>query len=382
MQVILLERGAILNSASDCYWKKDNGATKPAAQAIKEEEEEKMKSHGIGFSIFVVLVVALLCYGGSAYGQQKVTKITFSTLFPAAHKQGVLATEWAKDVEQKTNGAVKVTVFHGGTLTPPDKAYDGVVKGISDAALAPLSYTVGRFPMFEVFDYPMGYKSSVAATKLSNELYRKYKPKEFDDVHVMYFITPAMAGVHANKMVQKLEDMKGLKLRSTGVTAKVVSHLGGVPVALPIGETYDAAKRGIIDGVVSLIEALQGWKFAEVTKYTTETPSANTSVIFAIVINKSVWNALSPDLKTTIDKINEEFMEKSGRAWGEMEESAREFSLKLGHKFIRLPDAEEEARWAKALAPLYDEYVKEKTAKGIPAAEVLKYCRDRLKQLQ
>ena len=35
-------------------------------------------------------------------------------------------------MEKRTGGKVQVTMFYGGTLTPADKCYDGVVKGISD----------------------------------------------------------------------------------------------------------------------------------------------------------------------------------------------------------------------------------------------------------
>ena len=55
--------------------------------------------------------------------------------------------------------------------------------------------------------------------------------------------------------------------------------------------------------------------------------------------------------------------------------------IHLGDTVIPL-SAQEDARWSKAMEPLFDEYVKEKTAKGLPAAEALAWCRARLKELQ
>ena len=67
-----------------------------------------------------------------------------------------------------------------------------------------------------------------------------------------------------------MEDLKGMKIRGTGTSIKVVEALGATPVAMPQPETYDALQKGVVDGLVSPIETLKGWKFAEVIKSTTE----------------------------------------------------------------------------------------------------------------
>jgi TRAP-type transport system periplasmic protein len=333
-----------------------------------------------GVFLFLSLAVVVFFCAASALAQPKAMVLNYSLLFPAPHKMGALCAEWGKEVEKRTNGMISTRMFHGGTLTPPDKAYDGAIKGISDIALVPLSYTVGRFPLTEIFDYPMAHKSSVNATKLINEYYNRFKPKEFDEVKVLYFNGSAMGGFHTNKEVKKLEDLKGMKIRSTGTNAKEVAALGGTPVALPIGETYDGLSRGVIDGILALVESLRGWKFAEVTKFTTEANSANFCIVSCIVMNKDKWNAIPADAQKIIEEINKEWSEKTAKAWDEMEQAAREGALKAGHKFIRISEGEE-PRWEKALAPLFDEYIKDKKAKGLPADEVRKFCLERLKQL-
>ncbi len=64
-------------------------------------------------------------------------------------------------------------MFYGGTLTPADKCYDGVVKGISDIGFSVLAYTRGKFPLTEVADLPLGMKSGLVASKVINELLQK-----------------------------------------------------------------------------------------------------------------------------------------------------------------------------------------------------------------
>src|SRR5512147_970362 len=138
-------------------------------------------------------------------------KLNYSIFFPAPHKNTVLATEWAQEVEKRTNGAVKITMFAGGTLTPADKCYDGVVKGISDIGMSVLGYTRGKFPLSEVIDLPLGYKSGASATELVNAFYRKFTPKEFDNVKIMYLHAHGPGFLHTKKPVATLEDLKGMK---------------------------------------------------------------------------------------------------------------------------------------------------------------------------
>ena len=120
---------------------------------IRKGEKNETVEMGILGTMFIVCR-AFLCHS-ICIGQ---TKLNYSVFFPAPHKNAVLATEWAKEIEKRTGGKVQITVFPGGTLTPADKCYDGVVKGISDIGFSVLAYTRGKFPLTEVSDLPLGTK--------------------------------------------------------------------------------------------------------------------------------------------------------------------------------------------------------------------------------
>jgi TRAP-type C4-dicarboxylate transport system substrate-binding protein len=309
------------------------------------------------------------------------TKLNYSVFFPAPHKNAVLAVEWAKEIEKRTNGRVQITVFPGGTLTPADKCYDGVVTGISDIGFSVLAYTRGKFPLTEVSDLPLGIKSGAVASKVINEYYKKFKPKEFDEVKVMYLHGHGPGILHTKKPVESLDDLKGMKIRCTGMAAKIVAALGAVPVAMPMGDTYDAISRGVVEGSMAPQEALQGWKWGEVVKYTIENFGSSYSTGMFVVMNKDKWNALPPDVQRTIEKVNEEWIEKQGKTWDEIDKEGRDFTLGLGNTITSL-SKEEDARWAKAVKPILDEYVKNMSDKGLPGAEVLKFYLDTIAKLQ
>lgn len=351
---------------------------------------------GMGFSPSFIPV---------ALAQAKPVELSYSISFPAPHKNTVLASEWAKEIEQRTKGRVKIMIFPDGertyvqiykdrdpswlkvktttlstALTPAWKCYDGVEKGISDIGMSVMSYTREKFPLGEVIDLPLGYKSGVVATKLINSYYQKFRPKEFDSTQVMYFHANGPGLLHTKKAVHKLEDLKGMKISCRGMTAKLVTALGGVPVFKPMSETYDALKRGVVDGIMAPQEALQEWKWGEVVKFTTECFGAAYSTGFFVVMNKDKWNSLSPDIQKIIARVNEEWIEKSGRNWDEIERAGRNFTLKLGNQIISL-SPEENERWAKAAQPILDDYANRMKAKGLPGEEALKFCLDQLKTL-
>lgn len=135
-----------------------------------------MRSKKLVSVILLLLVVCLISVVRSAFAQVKPFELSYSVMQPATHPNGVLASEWAREIEKRTNGRIKFTLYYSGTLTSADKIYNGVVSGISDVGQSVLAYTRGKFPLMEVIDLPLGYKTGYIATKLANDFYGKFKP--------------------------------------------------------------------------------------------------------------------------------------------------------------------------------------------------------------
>jgi len=340
-----------------------------------------MKRSKLACLILCLAVIGFSFGASSAFGQATPIKLNYSVFFPAPHIHSVLAKQWGEEIAKRTNGRVKVDVLPGGTLTPADKTYDGVEKGIADVGMSVFAYTRGKFPLTEVIDLPIGIKSGMAATKLINEYYKKFKPKELDGVKVMFLHAHGPGLLHSKAVVSKLEEVKGKKIRCTGLATKIVEKLGGTPVAMPMGETYDALSRGVVDGSLAPQESLFAWKWGEVVKSTTEDFGASYSSGMFAVMNKDKWNSLPPDIQKVIEQINEEWIEKSGKGWDDNDKAGRDYTLKQGNKIIAL-SKEENDRWAATVKPLLDEYVTGMKAKGLPGEEALKFCVDQLKKLQ
>ena len=331
--------------------------------------------------LMVVFVFALGMFflSTGSYAQEKVISLNYSNFFPAPHKNSILAEAWCKEVEKRTNGRVKITYFPGGTLTPAAQTYDSVVKGIADIGFSVFGYARGKFPMMGIMDNPLGYKSGMIATGLANAFYKKFKPKELDDVQVMYVHGHGPGILHTKKPVYKLEDVKGLKIRAQGTVVPIVQALGGAPVGATMPETYDALRTGVVEGSMAPYEALEGWKWGEVIGSTTECFGVAYTAVMFVVMNKSKWNALPPDIQKTIEAINVEWIDKQGKVWDEIDKAGKEYSKKRGNKIIALSVKEDE-RWRAQMAPIFDAYVKDLEGKGLPGKEALQFCRDYLKK--
>jgi TRAP-type C4-dicarboxylate transport system substrate-binding protein len=285
--------------------------------------------------------------------------------------------DWCKEVEKRTNGRVKVTYFAGGTLAPAVQIYQAVVKGIADIGLSFMGYTWGRFPLSEVIEQPIGYKSGYMGTKLANEFYKKFKPKEYDDTKVLFLHTSPPHLLFTKKPVNTLEDLRGLKIRTNSPVAKA---LGAVQVGMPMSDAYDALSKGVVQGIIGPYEPMKGFRLAEVVNHSIEYGSAFVGGAF-VVMNKGKWNAFPADIQKTIEEMDVEYIEKLGRLWDDYDKEAKDYFIEKGGKIIVLPKAEAD-RWAKAVRPVLDDYLKDMKSKGLPGDEALKFCVDYLKTHQ
>jgi TRAP-type C4-dicarboxylate transport system substrate-binding protein len=187
---------------------------------------------------------------------------------------------------------------------------------------------------------------------------------------------PSMLGT--KKPVYNLEDLKGMKIRAHGLSAKIINTLGGSAVGMPVTEAYDAISKGVAEGIVIDWGGLYNFKLGEVVKNHTEGRAFSYSSAFYTVMNKDKWNSLPKDIQDIIDKLNEEWIEKVANFWADWEVMGRTELRKMGNKVIVLSE-DENARWAALLKPLLSDYVKAAKEKGLPGEEALKFCQDFLK---
>jgi TRAP-type transport system periplasmic protein len=224
----------------------------------------------------------------------------------------------------------------------------------------------------------LGYKNGYQATMLANAYYKKFHPKEFDDVQVMYLHGGAPALFYTKKVISSMDGVKGMRIKASAESASIVTAVGGIPVTQPITETYDSLQKGLVEGVVGPIEILKGWKFAEVVKGSLEDYAISYMTSMFVVMNKAKWNSISKPDQAVIEKINEEWIEKQGKLWIKLDDESKEYSISKGVKWMAV-SKEEEAKTSAKMGPVRDKYVQDMKAKNLPGEDALKFCQDYLK---
>jgi len=299
-------------------------------------------------------------------------ELSLAHFWPPAH---FLHTEqvpgWVADIEAAANGRVKITTYPGSTLLKGPETYDGVVKGVADIGVSVFAYTRGRFPVLEAWELPgIPYANAATAAVVAMEGYKKFKPAELNDTRVMYLFATGPGHMWTKEPVRNLDDLQGMRIRATGLSAKSLEALGATPEAMSQGDATEALMKGVVDGNLSPTEVLLGFKQAEHVKYITMTPFIYNTLFFC-VMNLEKWNSLPPDVQKAFDQVNAKWAERAGNIWDSHMQEGLDYGVKdSGMEVIEL-SAEETAKWKDLLTPLHDNYIADMTAKGLNGKEFL-----------
>jgi len=260
----------------------------------------------MGKSLILLIIGTFLTLGLTlpAPAGAKTIELRYANFPPAPTFPCVQMERWAKEVAKRTNGAVKVTTYPGGTLLGAKNMLDGVISGIADIGCFCPPYIPGRFPLMEGIDLPVTFTSATVASATFWDLYQKYQPKSYDKVKVLTLFTCAPGNLMSKVAVKKLGDLKNLEIRGTGISGKYLDAMGAIPVAMPMSSVPESLQKGVVKGLFSSLEVMKDFKFAELCKHVTITNGPTTS--FAVVMNLKKWNALPADVKKVFNDLGRE----------------------------------------------------------------------------
>lgn len=334
--------------------------------------------------IFLGLTMTVLL-AGVVFAKQKPTKtqetieLKHSDIHPETYPYIQIVKDYMKEIEEKTAGRVKFTMYAGGILTSAAEIYQGVVEGVSDTGMSVFAYGPGRFPVMEVCDLP-GYPSPDGrlTSHVAWDIYKKFNPAELNDVHILFLhnFCPGIISTK-DKPIRTLADIKGLRLRCTGTSAPIVKALGAVPVTIPITECYTLIEKGTVDGTLTDFASLTDLKFHEVCKYSVYAPIIGYTAAFFMAMNLEKWNSLPKDIQEVFNKVSPKYVEISGAKWLVMDRKAYEEIKKSGHTFTSFSTEDNANLVQLVVKPIQDKYRSDKKAKGLPADQCLSYRHER-----
>ncbi|MBT8351499.1 MAG: TRAP transporter substrate-binding protein [Deltaproteobacteria bacterium] len=297
-------------------------------------------------------------------------KLTYANFPPAPTFPCVQMERWKTEMEKRTNGAVAIQTFPGGTLLGAKAMMDGVIAGQADIGNICMAYQPGRFVVTNATSLPLGIPNSKVGSLALLDLYKKYNPKAFAKVKVLAMFTTAPTNIMSKVPVRTLKDINGLDLRASGGAAQILGAWGANPVGMPMPATVEALQKGVVKGLFSSLETMKDFKFAEMCRYVTMT---NTVIYpFAVIMNMDKWNSLPKKVQMAMDNLVLEQSEWTGNYMDNHVKDAISWSKNTHNvEFISLSN-KEQAKWDKKLQFLNDKWVAGAKEKGLPGKKIVK----------
>jgi TRAP-type C4-dicarboxylate transport system substrate-binding protein len=314
---------------------------------------ERVRNSFFIFGLGVFLLLAL-SFGMVAPVQAEI-QLNYASFPPAQTFPGVQLERWKLEVEKRTKKQVKVNAYHGGTLLGARNLYDGVVSGAADIGTFPLGYHLGRFPLVEMFGTYVGWPSAEAASSVLADLFDKYDFESLKDVRVLTVFTITPAHIMSMKAIRNRKDLEGYELRGSGTITKALELLGAKPIGMPMSEVPDALKKGVVKGLVTSVEVMKDFNFAEYCPFVTMTymPVAP----WVVFMNKKTWNSLPSDVQEVIEGLSRDHALWTGRYNDNHEKEALEWSKEKYNVEIITLASDELAEWHRLLGPLSEPYM-------------------------
>jgi len=254
-----------------------------------------------------------------------------------------MSIHFADSVRAASGGRLIIKVFPTGSIVPAMGIFDAVAAGTLDCFHSWPGYWKGRNEAFVAFaSVPFGLDTE----GYNIWLYERGGAKMLADLYGRYGMIGFPCGnggqelgLFSNKRATKMEDFKGMKVRTVGWYMDILTKLGVSVTPLPGSEIYLALERGVIDACEFSCPAVDyPMGFHEITKYVIEPGVHQTSCQFDVVFNKKKFDSLPDDLKAII-KISAKETQLWSWAW--MEQLNIKALQLMGEKveYVKMNDA-------------------------------------------
>jgi len=276
------------------------------------------------------------------------------------------ALDYAKKVNDMTGGDLKIEVLPAGAVVPAFGLLEAVSKGTLDGGHGVLVYHYGKQTALALWGSGPGY--AMDANMLlawhkyggGKELLAKlYASIGANVVSFPYGPMPTQPLGWFKKPIAKVDDLKGLKFRTVGISIDVFQGMGAAVNALPGGEIVSAMDRGLLDAAEfnnATSDRILG--FADVSKVCMLQSYHQNAEQFEITFNKTKYDALPDKMKAIISNAVE--AASQDMAWKAIDRYSKDYvelQTKDKVKFYKTPDP-----ILKRQLEIYDEVVTKKAA--------------------
>ena len=260
---------------------------------------------------------SLALFGRNAFAAE-ATNLKISHQFPGGSiKEGDfrdrLCRIFATEVEKRTGGTLKASVYAGSSLMKTNAQFSAMRKGALDMSLVPLSYAGGEVPETNIglmpgvvtsYEQGMSWKNAEIGKALTDVLASK-------GIMIVSWIWQAGGVASRTKPIINPEDAKGLKVRGgSREMDMVLKEAGAAVLTIPSNEIYAAMQTGALDAAMTSSTSLISFRLEEVAKQLTTGRGKTYWFMFEpLMISRQVFEGLPKAHQDAIMKVGAE-MEK------------------------------------------------------------------------
>ncbi len=285
--------------------------------------------------------------------------IKFSHVVAAATPKGKAADYFAKLAGEKTQGRVKVEVYHNSTLYKDKEEMEALQMG----AVQMLAPSLSKFrPLgvkeFEVFDLPFIFDDytelhRVTQGPIGQSLLNKLEPK---GIKGLAYWDNGFKSFSANRPLHEVADYKGLKMRiqSSKVLDSQMRALGTIPQVMAFSEVYQALQTGVVDGTENPISNLYTQKMHEVQKHLSLTNHGYLG--YGVITNKKFWDGLPADVRGQLEVAMKEATAYANKIAKDENDDALAAVRKSGKTRVYTPSGGDRQELKRVLFPVHKEF--------------------------
>lgn len=317
-------------------------------QDVKQKEASPTRRKFLTGAAAATTGAAIAGFPMIAKAQAGPITMRWQSTWPAKDIFHEYALDFAKKVNDMTGGDLKIEVLPAGAVVPAFGLLDAVSKGTLDGGHGVLVYHYGKQNALALWGsgpaYGMDANQMLAWHKYGGGkqlLEKLYNSIGANVVSFPYGPMPTQPLGWFKKPITKVQDMKGLKFRTVGISIDVFTAMGAAVNALPGGEIVPAMDRGLLDAAEfnnASSDRLLG--FPDVSKVCMLQSFHQNAEQFEIMFNKTKFNALPAKMKSIIENaVEAASADMSWKAVDRYSQDYVEMQQKQGVKFYKTPDA-------------------------------------------
>jgi TRAP-type C4-dicarboxylate transport system substrate-binding protein len=286
----------------------------------------------------IAFAIAALALSGAVFAQQPITLRGITPWTPDYDLSKGFFT-FQQLVNEKLKGKMSVSYVGGPEVAAPNQQFQALKNGVVDVLLGAAAYYRTEVPMA----WAVQFVEKTPPELRKSGWYDVMRKIHMDQGGVVYLAnTAAGGGAFRIYMAKKIDkpDFKGLKIRVSPVYTPLVTALGGAPISMAPGEIFTGLERKVVDGFGWTYTGIDTMGLQEVSKYVIDHPFYSLDTV--ILMNKSVYDKLAPDVRKDLEEIAAETERRHAAYMQASLKKEDEKLKKLGLEFIKFSPADAE----------------------------------------